>query len=125
MRKTDGTRRRNVTGLSALLVMLSTLVVAAAGGYGFIGWDGEKWYGWKDYASKSYPVDPATYYNLPGEVVSLADSPDGSEEAQVHGHWVIQVRNADGTLVSHREFDNPLAPGGQGSLAKVLSKRSL
>lgn len=28
---------------------------------------------------------------------------------KVHGHWIIDVRNADGTLVAHHEFENALA----------------
>jgi len=26
----------------------------------------------------------------------------------VHGHWTIDVREPDGTLVSHNEFENAL-----------------
>lgn len=35
------------------------------------------------------------------------------EGIKVHGHWTIDVRNPDGTLVSHREFENALADGGE------------
>ncbi len=31
---------------------------------------------------------------------------------KVHGHWVLQVKNADGTLGERREFDNSLVPEG-------------
>ena len=31
---------------------------------------------------------------------------------RVHGHWVIDVRNPDGTVAEHREFDNSLVTGG-------------
>ena len=37
-----------------------------------------------------------------------------SEGLKVHGHWVIEVRNPDGSLASHHEFNNALAPGGFG-----------
>ena len=41
-------------------------------------------------------------------------SGDGSHEGiKVHGHWTIEVRNPDGRLVAHREFENSLAGGGQ------------
>ncbi len=40
---------------------------------------------------------------------------------QVHGHWVIDVKNPDGKLVSHTEFENSLQNGGQFSLALLLS----
>jgi hypothetical protein len=39
---------------------------------------------------------------------------------KVHGHWTIEVRNADGSVVTHREFENALAVGAGGSLAYVL-----
>lgn len=39
-------------------------------------------------------------------------SRDGSHEGiKVHGHWTIEVRNADGGLVRHVEFENSLDPG--------------
>ncbi|HEY4358757.1 MAG TPA: hypothetical protein VGN16_23620 [Acidobacteriaceae bacterium] len=30
----------------------------------------------------------------------------------VHGHWVIDVKNPDGRVVSHRDFENSLITGG-------------
>jgi hypothetical protein len=48
---------------------------------------------------------------------------DGSlrQGLQVHGHWVINIRNPDGTLVEHREFENSLQPTGAGMLVGLLS----
>jgi hypothetical protein len=40
---------------------------------------------------------------------------------KVHGHWVIDVRNPDGTLAQHRDFENSLVSGGQGFLVGLLS----
>ena len=37
----------------------------------------------------------------------------GHEAIKVHGHWVLQVKNADGTLGERREFENSLADGGR------------
>src|SRR5437660_292934 len=39
---------------------------------------------------------------------------------KVHGHWVIEVRDADGTLRVRREFENSLTTSGQHELADVL-----
>lgn len=37
---------------------------------------------------------------------------DGKHEGiKVHGHWTIDVKNPDGTLVRHVEFENSLDPG--------------
>jgi hypothetical protein len=33
------------------------------------------------------------------------------ERVKVHGHWTIEVRNPDGMLVTHREFENALQLG--------------
>jgi len=32
----------------------------------------------------------------------------GIEGVQIHGHWVIDVKNPDGKVAEHREFDNSL-----------------
>jgi hypothetical protein len=48
-----------------------------------------------------------------------------SDGIKVHGHWAIDVRNADGTAVSHTEFENALAPAGAGgawALSAFLSR---
>jgi hypothetical protein len=45
---------------------------------------------------------------------------------KVHGHWTIEVRNPDGTLVTHREFENALvAPTGAVTLSQVLTGADL
>jgi len=36
---------------------------------------------------------------------------------KVHGHWTIEVRNPDGTLVTHREFENSLQQPGSALIA--------
>jgi len=44
------------------------------------------------------------------------------EGIKVHGHWAIDVRNPDGTLVSHTEFNNKLNANGPSSGADFLAK---
>jgi len=48
------------------------------------------------------------------------------EGVKVHGHWVIDVRNADGSLAQHRDFHNSLVTndsyeGGDWALTYALS----
>jgi len=43
------------------------------------------------------------------------------EGIKVHGHWVIDVRNSDGTLASHTEFENALTAGGAMVLTQILT----
>lgn len=55
-----------------------------------------------------------------------AHDPQESDKARgdgikVHGHWAIDVRNPDGTLSSHNEFENALIDGAQ-ALAVILSR---
>lgn len=44
-----------------------------------------------------------------------------SEGIQVHGDWVIDVYNQDGSLDHHVEFENALTPAGGEDLARVLA----
>jgi hypothetical protein len=50
---------------------------------------------------------------------------DGKNEGiKVHGHWTIEVRNPDGTVVTHREFENSLVAGqGNSFLSQVLARQ--
>jgi len=51
-----------------------------------------------------------------------APSAGGPHEGiKVHGHWSIEVRNPDGSVVTHREFENSLTPSGPLGLARILS----
>jgi len=43
------------------------------------------------------------------------------EGIKVHGHWAVDVRNADGGLASHTEFENALV-GGNLILAQALTQ---
>ena len=54
-----------------------------------------------------------------------AKPPGGPQEGiKVHGHWVIEVRNPDGTLVARREFTNKLVSDGALALVRLLSRSS-
>lgn len=44
------------------------------------------------------------------------------EGIKVHGHWVIEVKNPDGSLVSHSEFENSLSAGAI-SLSEIMSRQ--
>jgi hypothetical protein len=66
-------------------------------------------------ASAQTPAKPST---------SPASEPTGGpkEGIKVHGHWTIDVRNPDGTLVSHREFENALTTNGAALLARFIGR---
>jgi hypothetical protein len=58
---------------------------------------------------------------MPGNTGSAQT--DGS--VKIHGHWKIDVRRADGALVSHVEFENALAAGtGAKTLVQLLSRKA-
>jgi len=46
-----------------------------------------------------------------------------SDGIKVHGHWTIDVKNPDGSLASHNEFENALLADGAGELSKLLGRQ--
>jgi hypothetical protein len=62
-----------------------------------------------------------------GTVATEKPSDGKHEDLKVHGHWSIEVRNPNGTVVTHREFENSLVIDntcctGSGLLASVLGR---
>src|SRR5688500_397291 len=56
------------------------------------------------------------------QTVPAGRSAGGPQEGiTVHGRWVVEVRNPDGTLASRTEFNNALASGSQ-NLVAMLSR---
>jgi len=52
--------------------------------------------------------------------------PSGPQESMgIHGHWTVTVRNADGTVASHREFENSITDMGKGVVLSLLTGGSL
>jgi len=57
------------------------------------------------------PAPAAALVKAPAASASTAAKPGGGgthEGIKVHGHWIIEVRDPDGKLVSHNEFENKL-----------------
>jgi hypothetical protein len=46
-----------------------------------------------------------------------------NESIKVHGHWTVEVREPDGSLVSHNEFENSLSSGGASFLPLFLARK--
>ena len=66
---------------------------------------------------------PAAGKPVVEEEQAPAAKPDGAshEGIKVHGHWIIDVKNPDGSHVSHTEFENSLVPGqGDYTVARML-----
>jgi hypothetical protein len=71
-------------------------------------------------AVSAKPVAVAT--NPVGEEEEAATpKKPGGEGIKVHGHWVMDIRNADGTLAKHLDFQNSLTTGGSASTALFSS----
>jgi hypothetical protein len=67
--------------------------------------------------AKAAPVAQAVHPVTPAK-----RQPGGTHEGiTVHGHWVIEVRDPDGRLVQHREFENLLTSVGAQNLPLFLS----
>jgi hypothetical protein len=69
----------------------------------------------------SVSVLDATAERSPQEVNEAEPAGGKREGIHVHGHWTIDVRNRDGTLATHREFENSLTAQGAQFLVNVLS----
>ena len=55
-------------------------------------------------------------------IASAASESNGGpkEGIKVHGHWTIDVRQPNGTLVGHHEFENDLQPGVDGGARSLM-----
>ncbi|HET6959298.1 MAG TPA: hypothetical protein VFI56_22055 [Vicinamibacterales bacterium] len=54
---------------------------------------------------------------------AIAGAGAPQEGITVHGHWVVDIRNPDGTLASHLDFENALTPSGAQTVAGLLSRQ--
>jgi hypothetical protein len=54
---------------------------------------------------------------------SSGDPSGVGEGIQVHGDWVIEVRNSDGSVAERREFANALQPTGKWFLIGTLARQ--
>jgi hypothetical protein len=59
------------------------------------------------------------------EVKESRSQGNRKEGIKVHGHWTIEVRDPDGKLVLHREFENSLEPGGADALVNVFGRNQV
>ena len=57
----------------------------------------------------------------PAEKNPASRAKGAHEGITVHGHWTIEVRNPDGKVVTHREFENSLQSNGGDTLTGLLS----
>ena len=59
----------------------------------------------------------------PAEQEEQATGPrkPGDEGIKVHGHWVIDVRNPDGSLAHHTEFENSVQPSGEDFILGLIA----
>jgi len=64
----------------------------------------------KDQATKEQPA------------AASENAQPGYEGIKVHGHWTIEVRNPDGKLVTHREFENALVNSGSSLLGQLIGR---
>lgn len=69
---------------------------------------------------------PGTVSNLraqsPTKTTPSSSNGGPKEGIKVHGRWTIDIRNPDGTLVSHREFENALQTSGAALLGSFLQR---
>jgi hypothetical protein len=61
---------------------------------------------------------------VPERSANQASSGGPQENVKVHGDWTIEVRNADGTLATRREFRNRLLDSGKLALANFVTRQN-
>ena len=60
--------------------------------------------------------------NEPSQSATRGKSGDGNDEGiKVHGHWTIDVKNPDGTLAHHHEFENSLQLEGAATIIQLIT----
>ncbi|MFZ3329008.1 MAG: hypothetical protein WA197_00140 [Candidatus Acidiferrales bacterium] len=73
--------------------------------------------------SAKYIAPPVASSTAAMKTSASPASPKGmSTGIKVHGHWIIEVRNPDGSLVTHREFENEIQVSGVATLASLLAR---
>jgi hypothetical protein len=73
-------------------------------------------------STRAGETQPAKEVEKP-TAAQAGDTAGPREGLRVHGHWTIEVRNPDGTLVERREFENALViPSGANLLANVMGR---
>jgi len=113
--KNRNSKQRNSQSRNSLASACGVLLMLLAGQVGL--------------AQQSVPVKPGATTTVgvqPAATVAAsctavkkeAEAPGKSLDGsiKVHGHWVINVRNPDGTVADHRDFENSLAIGSGGDV---------
>jgi hypothetical protein len=73
-------------------------------------------------ASLGDPAHAANYIALDTENTHPSLVDDGLHQGiKMHGHWTIDVKNPDGKLVQHRDFENSIQYDGQNYLTALMS----
>jgi len=70
---------------------------------------------------KSVPLAQPAVQVKPSSATAEPASRGKHEGIKVHGHWTIEVRNPDGKLVSHTEFENSLVTAGPMTGSALLT----
>lgn len=117
----------NFTRRAGMVLACATFVFTA----GFVFWGGAAAasVGTQKKAAASAPVAAKTAVPVQAKAVAAkpVESVAKSENTgiKVHGHWVINILNSGGKLVSHTEFENTLQASGQIILANVLGQQGI
>ncbi|MES2393159.1 MAG: hypothetical protein V4555_16065 [Acidobacteriota bacterium] len=66
------------------------------------------------------PAAKPLQHLLPPMTSAASESPAGiANGIKVHGHWIIDVKNPDGTIAEHRDFENSLV--GNNQMVELLA----
>jgi hypothetical protein len=104
----QGARKLRATGVLMLALAIATSPLALS-----------------DAVKAQTPVKTTAQTPAKAATSPAGESKGGQKEGiKVHGHWTIDVRNPDGKLATHREFENSLTAEGAEFLTTVLTRRN-
>lgn len=75
-------------------------------------------------AAKAEPLEEENAVERSSAAEESSQRGGPHEGIKVHGHWTIEVRNADGTIAARHEFENSLSPVGGGVLSALLARKN-
>lgn len=99
------TRSRQLAAVAAVLVLAAAVVAVLA----------------LPRLSNDGPAREASQEAGTAQEVARTEPGATSEGIKVHGSWVIEIRDPDGTLVAHREIENALTGGA--TLSSFLARQ--
>jgi hypothetical protein len=74
--------------------------------------------------AQQHAPSPKAVVQVESEDAPTATKKPGEEPVRIHGHWILDVKDANGKVVEHRDFENSLKQTGTDVLTLLLVGRA-